>query len=777
MYDTRKRLIILLSILGVLVLGAIGGSIIYGYTLMKEQQYAQERAEAAQYIADTDHWVELNDIQSAGSIAYIDNIGSMEKKNAAFMLDSDGDGYPDAYEVLAGSDPNKKETFTKANAKSLKLECEQAQLELNGTPAISAAEVSVNQFNKSRSAAFATKIYEVSYPQSEEIYSITLTLHFNPPEGQSASDAVINKIYPNGTLEPVETKVDAAAETASCTPESGSSYVVVFEALSKNKLNSVPAVVLSIDDSGSMYYYNGDEDCNNDPDLLRYDLCLDIIAAAGKNSTIAMNYFAGTVEEGFGFGTKASQMKGFIQDLKKVPESEKNFTGTCLGSALEKSVNDLLLLDNPSRFVICLTDGESTEGYEMWNAAVKKCRDENITLIVIGLGDEVNIERLSADAVSTGGYYLNAKDAGCIETITDSLLAVIKNKGVQVLNIVDREDNSTLVNTYLVADSGFDINKHAMVYEDYHVVSSVSGNPVEIGTQSAGIAEFTREWFTGTLRASMTAANSSLASDYCKDVLSAEDKKTFLIPMMDYVLSDTAANTDLCEKEIPSLKAMAEYYNIINDYVNSGVNMHAENGCLVVNDDKIPQYIKNNPDRFYKAFVDLADPQYYTDAAHDKLEFTQICVYYPNLDFYANNDLKDDPDYLIKVIYTMFTQQLSSKMEVQYFDTPEREAHNSVGNAAIIADITSKLQLGDPCVLAYDTTGSSEAGRADRAVNAAALYRSCENSHIYYLKCSDSALKGRYIYFMIDATDPQGYVITDMWRSQQTYYLGTQTIN
>lgn len=781
MYGSKKRLVILLSILGALVLGFIIVSVVYGTHLVREQQYAQERAEAAQYIRNTDNWVDIENQSATGSIGYIDNIFANASATGAMsaMQDSDGDSYPDVYEQLVGTDPSKAETFSSSNPARYTLECDEAQLSLSGTPVIASAQLDVNLYNKSRNAAFASKIYELTYPEKEEdLFSAELSIAFKTPEGQNPADAVINQILPNGTLTPQETTVDTANCVATCKLEHFSSYVVVFEELLDYKLNSIPAVVLSIDDSGSMYYYNGDDDCNNDPDLLRYDFCTEIINSTGGEADFAMNYFAGTVTDGFSFGEKSKTMKKFIQELKKVPEEEKNFTGTCLGSALEKSVSDVLSVNNPSRFIICLTDGESTEGYDKWDKAVQKCRDENITLIVIGLGDQVNKDRLSADSVSTGGYYLNVKDANCIETITDSILAVINNKGIQVLNIYDKNGENTLVNTYLVADSGFDLNRHAGAYGDYHVFTTANGSTTEIGSQSAGVAELTREWYLDNLKPSMAPAKASLSNNYSKEVL-AENGKDFKIALPDYDLSKIACNTetDLAEITIPSLRAIAEYNSIINDYVNAGVNMRVENSCLLVNDDMIPEYITSNPDRFYKVIVELAETKYYTDAKHKKLEFNQICVYYPNINYYIDNDVSNDDDYLIRVIYTMYTQQLSSRCSTNYFRTPEGIIEGSGDNDALLADISDKLLHGDPCVLVYDSTGSAEAGHADRAMNAVALYRACDDAKVYYLKCYDNEGSGKYIYFRIETANPESYVITDMWRNQQTQYFGTQTIN
>ncbi|MGN1120402.1 MAG: hypothetical protein ACI4Q4_08585, partial [Oscillospiraceae bacterium] len=419
-----------------------------------------------------------------------------------------------------------------------------------------------------------------------------------------------------------------------------------------------------------------------------------------------------------------------------------------------------------------------SEGYDKWERALQECRDENITLIIIGLGDQVDKERLSADAVSTGGYYLNVKDADCIETISESILAVIQNKGIQVLKINDSADETSIINTYLVSDSGFDKNKHGFVYNDYDVVSLYNGFTTETGCQSVGIAELTRQWYIGDVKTSMAPAVTNLAEKYSSEVVSVTDSSQFVIPLTDYNLSNIRSdvNTNFTDITIPSLRAVTDYNSIINDYVNAGVNMHVEDGCLMVNDDKVPQYITDNPERFFKAVVELADTKYYTDTKHKKLQFNRICVYYPYLNYYIDREVTNDDDYLIRVIYTIFTQQLTPNFEMTYFVTPDSGVPESVDNTELLDHINERLLHGDPCVIAYDTTGSKDAGRANHAVNAVALYRSCEDARIYYLKCYDIDVPDRYIYFKIDATDIQNYVITDLWRNQQVYFFGTQAL-
>lgn len=776
----NKKLIILLSILGVLVLGIVAYGFIFGYNMKNEQQYARERAEAAQYITDTGNWVEIENLQGSSLFGLVEDLyaDAASPDGAVNSLpDSDGDGYPDLYEHRAGTNPQKAETFDASHAAEYMIECEQAALKLTGTPDIATAGVVVNQYNKSRNAAFGSKIYELLYPSDETaVFTAELSIQFKVPEGQEAGKAVINQIMPNGTLEPQETTVDEQNLVASCKLEHFSSYVVVFDELLDFKLNDIPAVVLSIDDSGSMYYYNGDEDCNNDPDLLRYDFCYDLITSSKKEANFAMNYFAGTVYDGFGFDTKQKDMLGFITKLKKQPEAEKNFTGTSLGSALEKSVNEVITVNNPSRFVLCLTDGESTEGYDKWDKAVQKCRDENVTLIVVGLGDKVNVERLSADAVSTGGFYLNVKDAGCIETISDSILAVIKNKGVQALNITDKDQNSFKVNSYLVADSGFDMTKHAVTYGDYPVVSLVDGFTTETGCQGAGIAELMREWYMGSIAKTMPAVNAA-SGELRERVLASGTGTTYILPFTDYDLSklESTTDTDLSKISVPALEAVSDYYDIITDYVNAGVNMHVVGSCLYVNDDKIPQYITDNPDKFYKAVVELKEQKTYTDAKHKKLKFDRVCIYYPYLNYFLENNAVGD-DYFVRVIYTLFTHQLSENSGVEYFATEGSRVAGVKDNAALLDSISRKLMRGDPCLITFDTTGSAEATRANHTVNAVALYRDCNDARVYYLKCYDTKIRGSYLYFRIDTTDPNAYIIGDMYRGTRAYCFGLQTI-
>lgn len=769
----HKRLIILLSILGALILGCGIYGFVFWNSMKQDEKNAQQRASVHEYIMDPANWKSQGD----ENLIHVLDVGyyTDDVLNDSFA-DTDGDTYRDKYEILVGSDPNVYESFGIDNKVSYDMECYGAMLHLEGTPDIASTHMNINNFNTMRNAGFGSRIFEITLPLFEEaVYDSELVINVNIPEGQQLGDAVINKISPNGDLTPVHSFLDVNNQTISCAVDESASYVVVFEDLLDAEVNEQPVVSMAIDDSASMFYFNGDDDCNSDPDGLRFDFCAGIVNELGENSLIHMNYFTGNVFQGFDFEMSDSEKKKIIDNLKTVPEDEHNFTGTALGSALSDSVSKVKSVSNPNKFIICLTDGVSSEGYDTWDHNVNECIKSGITLIIIGLGDNVDTERMVKAASSTGGYFLNVKTADCIETVAGSITNVISKRGIHSLKIVNEDGDENFEDVYLVADTGFSATKHGLKYSEYDVHFSAGDVNYLLCNQSYGIAETVREIYMGVLPEEGTGAKKAETQYIYIDSrdgenLSDDVRDSMSIPVVGYSLSLTKNCSDIVslgDIDIPIIAAVNKYNESLSSSVVNGINLSVVDGVLTLDESVIPSAIKSNPELFYAEIIELADEQSFVlmDKSAE-LKFNKYIIYHPSLNaFFRRSASNPSDNYFIQTIYSMM-----SKKQTSFYT--ETRFNSSVDNDAMLNDLAVRLQSGDPVVISVDTTCGRLMTETNHNMNAIALYRDCNNAYTYYLKCYDSENPGVPYIYMIDTSEPDVYVFTDLWQNRTMHVMG-----
>lgn len=770
----HKRLIILLIILGVLLLGCGAYGFIFWNGMQEDTRNAQKRAEVSLYMFDECNW----QYTPGNNLIHVEELGYYAGNYDDYVNpDSDFDCYPDIYEEMVGTNPNEYDSFGEYYA-TYEPTCSGARLHLEGTPYIATIRVEVNNYNTNRSAAFGSRVISVSKPAMEDcVYKGELFLDVSVPEGCKLSQAKINKISPSGELTPVKTAVHEEDGTVSCEIDEFTSYVAVFDSLIGSDKKSKPVLALMIDDSASMFYYNGEDDCNNDPEMLRYDFCQGLIDAIGKDVLIQMDYFTGDVFEGFDFNTSASDMKKTISKLKSLPEDERVFTGTALGTALQSSISTVKTMSNPNKFIVFLTDGVSSEGYDLWDKSVAECSKSGITLIVIGLGDEVDAEKMAKDAANTGGYFLNAKTAECIETVAGSIEAVIANNGIQVLSFENMYDEKFTKEAYLVADSGFSASRHGLKSALSDLYLTASGKNLIIKDQTYGVAEIARQMYMGIMPEDAKSAKirsshyvALNANDY--DKLSEEELANISVPVLGYDLMDTKAYTEytsLHDIDIPVLSALSKYNETLENAVSNGISVYVENNVLKLEDASMPSAIKNNPDLYYAEIIKLQEPQEFV--LLDKsatLKFDSYVTYHPNLNALLSRGVKTPSDnYFLQVLYAYTSRKQSLEYTEARFNTGTMK-----DNAELLDTLATRLQSGDPVVLAMDIDCYNIAKETNFNMNAVALYRDCTDVNIYYLKCYNAEQPDTPYFYSIDISAPENYVITDLWQDDETKVLG-----
>lgn len=775
MFYGRKRLLILLIIFGVLILGVAGYGVFYWQTVLVDQKNAEVRANVADYIFNECNWT----TRTSDDTIHISELGYYtDDKKVTYLDDSDGDFYPDVYEKVVGTNPFSPDVFDTDNPLKYSLSCAGATLSTQGNPNMATVRFEVNKYNRAKNAGFGSLIYDVVEPDDiSGVYRMKLTLPVIIPEGQDISSAQINMIAPDGTLTPCEGgKVNSDKSTITLDIDEYGSYVVVFEDLLNDKLNNQPVVSLAIDDSGSMFYFNGEEDCNNDPDKLRYDFCQGIIDEIAKTSIIHMSYFTGSVVEGFDFNTSVPNMTAKIKELKAMPEDERNFTGTALGSALSNSLSKVMSVNNPSKFIVCLTDGISSEGYDLWNSKVEDCAKSGVTLIVIGLGDDVDAAKMAEDTAKTGGYYLNAKTADCIDTVSKSILAILHNRGVEQITIADENGNEVVEDVYLVADSGFSAERHGLASCSTGMYVSSGKHNVLLQNTSYGLASIARQLYLGTMKLSGTPAGFMKskyigidANDYSR--FDESELNAVALPQLGYSLSDTKDCSDvtsLADITVPAIRAVEKYRQDLKSNVQSGMGIMVADGVLTLADTHMSNVIKTYPDMFYSEDVVLSETQKFTSFDRkEEFTFDKIRIYYPNMNALLSGKIKSPSDnYFMQAIFSETVKKQSKEYVEDMFNT------DSYSNAGIMESLVNRLQLGDPAVIAVDLDCRRVDSNTNYNMNAIALYRDCTDVNTYFLKCYDSANPGKNYYFEIDTSNPYVYEFKDLWQGLKMTALG-----
>lgn len=775
MFYGRKRLLVLLIILGTLILGVVAYGIFFWQTVLVDQKNAEQRANVADYIFNECNW----EVRGSDDTLHITELGYYtDDEKITYLDDTDGDFYPDVYEEVVGTNPFSPDVFDVDNPLTYSLECAGATLYLKGNPNMATTRFEVNKYNRVRNAGFGSLIYDVVEPDDiSGIYHMKLTLPVITPEGQDISNAQINMIAPDGTLTPCSGGVvNADKETITLDIEEFGSYVVVFKDLLNDKLNNQPVVSLAIDDSGSMFYFNGEEDCNNDPDKLRYDFCQGVIDEIAKTSIIHMSYFTGSIVDGFDFNTSLADMTAKIKELKAMPEDERNFTGTALGSALANSLDKVMSVNNPNKFIVCLTDGISSEGYDLWDAKVESCAKSGVTLIVIGLGDDVDATKMAEDTAKTGGYYLNAKTADCIDTVSNSILAILRNRGVEQITIEDELGNETTQDVYLVADSGFSSERHGAPTASSGMYITSGEYNLLVENTSYGFASVARQLYLGT----MPSVGSPLGAQKTKYIgidgadfeqLSEDELSKIAIPLMGYSLSSTKTCSDAAsftDITVPALRSVEKYRESLISSVQNGYGISVTDGVLSLNDTNMPNVITAYPQLFYSEVVELGETQKFVSLDRkETYEFNKIAVYYPNMNALMSSSIKSPSDnYFLQAIFSENTSKQSARYIESDFNV------RGIINADLLSSLVDRLQLGDPAVIAVDTSCRRVNSSTNYNMNAIALYRACDNSNMYYLKCYDSANPGKNYYYEIDTSNPYVYEFKDLWQGLKMTALG-----
>lgn len=258
-------------------------------------------------------------------------------------------------------------------------------------------------------------------------------------------------------------------------------------------------IAIVLDNSGSMYGLEAykkqgigklpkPEEIGKDISFKRVSLMTDMIDALIKEEEQGNGNYKYSVSS---FTADYYLMNGIdnAERSKKAVDSIKTanqkFTGTKIEKAIDYSIKTFTkgLLGN--RVVICLTDGESTSGglfdfdFDQMSAEANigyDLKKQGIDLILIGLGNDVNREKLQKLANVSGGILLYGDDADALQTLLDRIVKKVKVGSVEDIKFNTAEEDVIEGKATIIADSGFEAAVDGFNFKNFGVVGSEGGN-------------------------------------------------------------------------------------------------------------------------------------------------------------------------------------------------------------------------------------------------------------------------------------------------------------
>lgn len=553
--------------------------------------------------------------ESADTVEYlsgtfVDDLPAFDTSLAT--KDTDGDGYTDLIEDVAGTDKNVKDNFTSDNALSLVQEVGNCKLELVGTPniyGVLATEVDVSSMNNK--SLLLSPVYEFSIDDfKSDVFSAVVSIEFDDSglTVEEKENVCIYQYMPDGSLSKVD-NCTIEGNVVTATLPHFSRYTVSFgDVLTREEYNRI-AVCMAIDNSGSMYeiideehdlVWDKEHGCANDPNGLRWDFAREFIdaAAASENTKVVtqMAVFSGEKHQilHINFDTPLEDAHKAIDDVKNFDiiknVEEDYFDGTAIGTTTSLACNSLRDYKAAAKYVIILTDGCDTT----WSSTkYKQALSDNplITPILVGLGDGVDEAYLKDIASYNNGHYIHLGDSSALEVLNSILGSIVygsetiyfTSDDARMVNVtgLTATDNGNGTKTYsdgnttynnvisaeveVLADSGFRSELHSLPFDNFRGISGgVTGNGY-----CFGLCELIQALYTGNFSIGDNYTGTKIPNSGCfKSISNGVQCRPLTQEMLSLDFSDY--------RNFP----LADIANMSND-IHANWASHYTNGYLI----------------------------------------------------------------------------------------------------------------------------------------------------------------------------------------------------
>lgn len=661
--------------------------------------------------------------------------------------DTDRDGLNDYVEIHAGLNPNDKmsdgttpdaerkysETYTsgkisiefQGDANIYRVYC--APFEVSGV---------------SKTPGVVSDITEIfiqdKLPATE--YTFRYTSSDVRKKGIIEQDLAVYRFTKEGEFEKVQgSTVDIDNNVVYCTLTSSGKYLVCDSRISHQHR---VAVMLLIDNSGSMY---PEEMCatspGNDVEFKRLDMAKSIIENISQNTIYGLAKFTKTYTKMNDIG---SDKKDLFAQIDSIRTGEEEFNGTFIATSIVNACQEFTTDFNMDRkFIIILTDGATTEGSGLsgWLApdehdAIKECNDSNVSVITIALGTETDDEYLQAIANGTGGAYLYANNADALEDLYDVIFKTL-------LYSTEDVNGDDIVDSYIAADSGFDLERNAFAFDNIALLSPTGGEQNGVCYGMAILAQGVYR------RISLGAGDACVGADADKYVFPAYN-----------ISNQLDAINNLCELKCE----IAQKWTAIHD-VETKDRYYNDNGVLRYKPELIAKYA----DDYLTIQVRNSSGQFGAGA------YTQSEMLYINLYGYLDAETQRDDMEIIKALYWLWGSQSGVTDGKGRFGVDTFNMSTDWSDTATESEfdiLIDKIKGGIPLVVGFNSLSGGH------AVNATRLLRDINNPLVYYLECYDNNDNSAPYFFKIEKSDIDFWTSTTVsnWGENycyRTYLKGT----
>lgn len=497
------------------------------------------------------------------SDSYENNSSKTDSNNK----DSDGDTLSDGSEVALGLNANEKESKDdgvqddERNLKyNLKYESIGAELLITGTDNIT--DTTIDRYNLNTINEISSVISQVySVSMQGNVNSAKLTLKYDKgtvtQKGLNEGKLAIYKLdIDNNKYIKQDSSVNSQSCTVSANITDSGKFFIADSTNMKEQLST--ELMFVIDNSGSMYPSEMVEGSQgNDTQFKRVDLSNRIIDKLKGDYKFGAGKFTYDYEELCPLTNDKDKVKEKINSIKSLTEK---FTGTYIGNALEQGLNQFKdSKDNARKYMILLTDGKDTtgvDGYDenKFDTAINEACSKNVKVFTIGLGNELDTEKLESISKKTGGKYYYASNSNVLEDIFELISADIN---------------------YGFIDMNKDSNDDYIIYKDNKFLSKRNGMPINnfsskgnVTGQTYGMSLISKLYYENKLPNSMSgiSVKNSVTgeNEYANGYNLQDDEKNNFFVLSNYELKD--------------LQFMK---NTTNDFMSSSI----EKGVLYISKD------------------------------------------------------------------------------------------------------------------------------------------------------------------------------------------------
>lgn len=624
--------------------------------------------------------------------------------------DTDGDGLEDGYEVAAGLNPLEKRSDGKTDDKKVKFERELSDdtctLTVAGNALIYGVAVEkANVIGLNQTPGVISEVYEFYSEDKFENSSVTFSYDANELEEQGINVRRLSicQFTDNGEFERVASEIDEENCTVTATLLHYSKYALCN--MDYINTNPTPQVLMVIDNSGSMYpeeMCEGSEE--NDVDFKRIDLAIKLVDMAHDEIEFGLAKFTADYTLMCKLG---SDVDSLTEKLESIKTDEETFNGTYIETSLIKSIEQFSKNDNKHRnFVVMITDGYSTEGSGLFSwkeydedDIIEKANDTNVSLIIIGLGNNVDKDSLTEMAAETDGMYVSANNADALDEVYNKIMAAIN------YNLED-SDGDGENDRILLADSGFVTANNGFPYQNYVVIDE---NGFATNGQCYGIASLSQLYYMGELPLELGKTDKlkyGLSGNYIKSSGYELNDSSFFTGQLD---GKTIVGNTFLDKYTNVV--LEDYQKIIDIPVMERYTYEDEN---LEFSDEVKMIIEENPLLTY-INKDIKESKY------EDWTYTSYDCLYVNLEDVNEENL--DADMLeayteLSMIYRLYAVQLES--ETSSFTITTSSLKGNAQEEAMDKLITL-VQKGTPVVISAES----------HAINVTRIYRSLDDANEY----------------------------------------------